>query len=187
MTEELAIYALGHSTRPIDKFVSLLQAHKIKILADIRTIPRSRTNPQFNQDDLAAELSRSGIRYIHMKALGGLRRPRKDSENTGWQNSSFRGFADYMGSAEFDEALEELMATSSEGRTAIMCAEGNPFRCHRMLVADALAARGVTVFHISSGKTARLHTMTPFAQVNGIRVTYPERTATLAAANTSIK
>ncbi len=172
-TEEPKIYAIGHSTRPLEKFIELLQAHQIHTLADIRTVPRSRTNPQFNQETLARELPRAGIRYIHIKALGGLRRPQKDSINLGWENTSFRGYADYMQTPEFATALEELLRIGAEGRTAIMCAEGNPFRCHRNLVADALTARGVRVLHISSRKTARPHQLTPFAQVNDQRVTYP--------------
>lgn len=170
---EIEILAVGHSTRPIDKFVELLQAHQVKILADIRTVPRSRTNPQFNQDALERELARAGIRYIHLKELGGLRRPQKDSENLAWENSSFRGYADYMQSPEFEFALQRLMSVAEEGRTAIMCAEGNPFRCHRRLVADALTAHGVSVLHISSRKTARPHEMTAFARIVGPRVTYP--------------
>lgn len=173
MVRGTEIYAIGHSTRPLDKFVELLHAHRIETLADIRTVPRSRTNPQFNQENLARELPHAGIRYIHLKELGGLRRPQRDSVNLGWENASFRGFADYMQTAEFDAALDELVRLGEEGRTAIMCAEGNPFRCHRTLVADALTARGVRVFHISSRKTARPHAMTPFAHVEGTRLTYP--------------
>ncbi len=172
-SERIEIYALGHSTRPLEQFVELLQAHEIKILADIRTIPRSRTNPQFNQENLARELPRAGIRYIHLQALGGLRRPQKDSANLGWENTSFRGYADYMQTPEFEAALAELIRLGAEGRTAIMCAEGNPFRCHRNLVADALTARGIPVYHISSRKTVKLHQLTPFAQVQNARVTYP--------------
>jgi uncharacterized protein (DUF488 family) len=157
----------------LNTFVELLQAHQINILADIRTVPRSRTNPQFNLENLAQDLPRAGIRYVHLKALGGLRRPRKDSGNLGWENSSFRGFADYMGTTEFEEALDELMSIAQQGRTAIMCAEGNPFRCHRTLVADALMVRGVNVEHISSRKSARPHAMTPFAHLKGTRITYP--------------
>ncbi len=150
-----------------------MHAHEIKTLADIRTVPRSRSNPQFNQETLATELPRSGIRYIHLKALGGLRRPQKDSTNLGWENTSFRGYADYMQTPEFEAALDELMRLGGEARTAIMCAEGNPFRCHRSLVADALTARGIPVYHISSRKTARPHQLTPFARVQNTRVTYP--------------
>ncbi len=167
------IYAIGHSTRSLDQFIALLQAHGIQTLADIRTVPRSRTNPQFNGDTLESELPRAGIRYIHLKALGGLRRPQKDSVNGAWENASFRGYADYMQSPEFEHALDELIALGQEGRTAIMCAEGNPFRCHRLLVADALTAQGIPVRHISSRKTARPHQLTPFARVQDHKVTYP--------------
>lgn len=173
INDYVSVYAIGHSTRPLNKFVELLQAHQIEILADIRTIPRSRANPQFNQDNLSRELPNAGIRYVHMKALGGLRRPAKDSKNLAWENSSFRGYADYMQTPDFDAALDDLIGIARGGRTAIMCAEGNPFRCHRTLVADALTARGVKVFHIVSRKTARPHALTPFARLQGTRVTYP--------------
>ncbi len=173
--DPLEIYAIGHSTRPLDKFIALLQAHQVQTLVDIRTVPRSRTNPQFNSDNLARELPRAGIRYIHLQALGGLRRPNKDSINLGWENSSFRGYADYMQTPQFEAGLDELIRIAQEGRSAIMCAEGNPFRCHRNLVADALTARGHRVLHISSPRTARLHALTPFAHVDGQRVTYPAR------------
>jgi uncharacterized protein (DUF488 family) len=183
--EDAFIYAIGHSTRPLNKFVELLQAHQIQILADIRTLPRSRTNPQFNQENLARELPSAGIRYLHLRALGGLRRPAKDSKNLALENSGFRGYADYMQTPEFDAALDDLVRIGLGGRTAIMCAEGNPFRCHRTLVADALTARGVKVFHIVSRKTARPHALTSFAQVQGARVTYPA-SATLSLPTTSL-
>ncbi len=172
-SDSVEIYAIGHSTRPLDKFIALLQAHQVQTLVDIRTVPRSRTNPQFNSDNLERELPRAGIRYIHLKALGGLRRPNKDSFNLGWENTSFRGYADYMQTPEFENGLEELIRIAREGRAAIMCAEGNPFRCHRNLVADALTARGHKVLHISSARTARPHEMTSFARVEGERVSYP--------------
>ncbi len=168
------IYAIGHSTRPLEDFVALLKAHGITLLADIRTIPKSRTNPQFNRESLETELPKAGIRYEHLKELGGLRRPAKDSINTAWQNTSFRGYADYMQTPEFASALQGLMELATGERVAIMCAEGNPFRCHRLLVADALTARGVHVLHISSRKTAKEHHVTPFARVEGTRVTYPQ-------------
>ncbi|MGE5138562.1 MAG: DUF488 family protein [Rudaea sp.] len=171
--EEIEIYAIGHSTHPLDRFIELLQAHQVTLLVDIRTVPRSRTNPQFNSDTLPNELGRMGIRYMHLKVLGGLRRPAKDSANLGWENTSFRGYADYMQTPEFEQGLEELIAAAAEGRAAIMCAEGNPFRCHRNLVADALTAKGVSVYHISSRKSARLHTLTSFARVDDGRVSYP--------------
>lgn len=169
----MTIYAIGHSTRPLDKFIEILKAHKITLLADIRTIPRSRHNPQFNLESLEVELPKTKIKYRHLKALGGLRHASKDSINVGWENASFRGFADYMQTAEFAQGIEELIALSEKETVAIMCAEGNPFRCHRMLVADALTVRGVSVLHISSRKSAKPHKLTPFAVVDGTRITYP--------------
>lgn len=169
------IYALGHSTRPIEEFIELLHSHNIKLLVDIRTVPKSRHNPQFSQENLARDLPADGIRYLHLPGLGGLRKPRRDSVNLAWENSSLRGFADYMETPEFDRALVELIELARQDRVAIMCAEGNPFRCHRMLVADALTARGIPVYHIVSRKTARLHKMTPFAELDGTRVTFPLR------------
>ncbi len=167
------VYAIGHSTRPLDKFVEILQAHEIALLVDIRTIPKSRHNPQFNAESLETELPKNKIAYRHMKELGGLRHASKDSINTGWENASFRGYADYMQTDEFANAVESLIRLANEHRLAIMCAEGNPFRCHRSLVADALTVRGVQVLHISSRKTAKEHVLTPFAKVDGTRVTYP--------------
>ncbi len=171
--EDLQVYAIGHSTRPFEQFVELLRAHGIQTLVDIRTVPKSRHNPQFHEDYLRRELPAQGIRYIQLKALGGLRRTRPDSINLGIENASFRGYADYMQTDEFEAGLDELIQIAREGRAAIMCAEGNPFRCHRKLVADALTARGIPVYHISSRKTARRHELSPFAHVEGNRVTYP--------------
>lgn len=168
------VYAIGHSTRPLDKFCEILKAHQIALLADIRTIPKSRHNPQFNEDSLALELPKIGIQYRHLKELGGLRRPSRDSINSGWENSSFRGYADYMQTQEFALALEELIELARGQRVAVMCAEGNPFRCHRSLVADALTVRGITVLHISSRKSAKAHVLTPFAKVEGTRIMYPK-------------
>jgi uncharacterized protein (DUF488 family) len=175
------VFALGHSTRPIEKFVLMLSAHSIATLVDIRTVPKSRHNPQFEGDALRATLAEAGIRYVQMKDLGGLRRPVKGSlTNAGWVNDSFRGFADHMQTERFEAAIEELIelargAGADDGhRVAIMCAEGNPFRCHRSLVADALEARGVRVVHISGAGQGRPHRMTPFAKVVGTRVTYPK-------------
>lgn len=169
------VFALGHSTRPIESFLSILRAHSIDTLVDIRTVPRSRHNPQFDGETLRATLKGAGITYIEMKDLGGLRRPLKGSEvNAAWINESFRGYADYMQTPEFEAALEKLIELAGQSRVAIMCAEGNPFRCHRSLVADALEVRGVPVFEISGGGPGRRHKMTPFAKVQGIRVTYPK-------------
>ncbi len=136
------VYAVGHSTREIQEFIGILRAHNVDTLVDIRTIPKSRHNPQFNGNDLALSLCQGGIGYIHLKELGGLRRPAKDSKNTGWRNASFRGFADYMQTEGFEAGLEKLGRVAKEKRIAMMCAEGNPFRCHRSLVADALTVRG---------------------------------------------
>lgn len=171
--ELVEVFTIGHSTHPIEEFLAILKAHAIETLVDIRTVPRSRHNPQFNRDSLPASLKASGIRYVHMAGLGGLRRPRKDSINTGWRNDSFRGYADYMQTDEFARQLDELIALAHNARVAIMCAESVPWRCHRSLVADALTARGVTVRHIMSATSAKPHVMTPFAHVEGERVTYP--------------
>jgi uncharacterized protein (DUF488 family) len=140
---------------------------------DVRTIPRSRRVPQFNQGALAAKLQADGIRYIHLKELGGLRHPKKDSLNLGWRNASFRGYADYMGTAEFRAAIERLLELARKNRTAIMCAEAVPWRCHRSLIGDALLARGVHVEDILGTTQKRPHEMTPFARVRGTDVTYP--------------
>ena len=167
------ILTIGHSTHPIEEFVALLNAHDVRQLIDVRTIPKSRRNPQFNRDELAAALKRSKILYKHVPELGGLRHPRKDSINTAWQNASFRGYADYMQTQQFDQSLRELMQEAATRRTAIMCAEAVPWRCHRSLIADALAARGVEVEHIMSPTTRKPHSFTPFARIEGQTVTYP--------------
>jgi uncharacterized protein (DUF488 family) len=176
---EGAIFTLGHSTLPIERFVAVLQTYGIERLADIRTIPRSRHNPQFNDAALASSVTAQHVEYVHIKALGGLRRACKDSPNTGWRNESFRGFADYMQTAEFQHALEALMRMSRQKPVAIMCAEAVPWRCHRSLVADALSVRGVPVVEILSENSYRMHTLTPFARVEGVRITYPPDQATL--------
>lgn len=170
---EGAIFTIGHSTLPIDQFIVLLHGHGIERLADIRTVPRSRHNPQFNADDLANSLAAEDIEYVPMPALGGLRRARKDSLNTGWRNESFRGYADYMQSSAFDDALGVLMQSARERRVAIMCAEAVPWRCHRSLVADALNVHGVPVVEILSAGSDRMHKLTPFARVEGMSITYP--------------
>lgn len=168
-----AIRTIGHSTRTIEEFTRLLRVHGVTLLVDIRTIPRSRHNPQFNKDALPGPLSHAGIEYAHHKNLGGLRRPRFDSPNTGWKNSSFRGFADYMQTAEFETALGGLIGVASGESVVLMCAEAVPWRCHRSLIADALLARGRAVEHILSAARSQPHTMTPFARLEGTRVTYP--------------
>jgi uncharacterized protein (DUF488 family) len=167
------VYTIGYSTRTLEEFIEVLQAHAIATLVDIRTVPKSRHSPQFNQDSLRKSLRKKGIAYLHCKELGGLRKPKKDSINTAWRNASFRGFADYMQTREFVSAVRRLIELARSGRVAIMCAEGNPFRCHRSLVADALTVRKVRVFHISSKTSAREHTLTEFAHVSGTKITYP--------------
>jgi uncharacterized protein (DUF488 family) len=170
---EGAIFTVGHSTLPIQDFIALLAAYGIETLADIRTVPRSRHNPQFNGDALARTLRQQGIDYVALPGLGGLRRPRKDSPNMGWRNESFRGYADYMQTPAFEEALDSLIQMSGAKRVAIMCAEAVPWRCHRSLVADALNVRGIPVVEVLSRTSRRTHKLTPFARVQGTMVTYP--------------
>jgi len=167
------IFTIGHSTRPFHQFLELLQAHGVERVMDIRTIPRSRHNPQYSLDTLGPALNAAGIRYVHLKELGGLRRPKPDSNNAGWRNASFRGYADYMATPEFEIALSRAIELSQVKPSALMCAEAVPWRCHRSLVADALAARKFTVKHIMSAKLANGHEITPFAQVRGEKVRYP--------------
>lgn len=167
------IFTIGHSTHPIAEFIECLRAFDIRLLVDIRTVPRSRHNPQFGTEALAASLAEAQIGYRHMKELGGLRHAHKDSPNGGWRNTSFRGYADYMQAKEFEAALAQLIALSQEQRTAIMCAESVPWRCHRSLVADALTVRSIPVKHIMSRTTANEHHLTKFARVNGTHITYP--------------
>jgi uncharacterized protein (DUF488 family) len=175
LLSKITICLIGHSTMPVERLIRILLAHSITMLVDIRRIPRSRHNPQFNSDALEKSLREGGIGYVHLNELGGLRRPAKDSKNTGWKNLSFRGYADYMQTEEFEAGLDRLIALARSGSVAIMCAEGNPYRCHRSLVADALTVRGIRAVHISSGKPGRLHTLTPFARVTGGRITYVEQ------------
>jgi len=168
-----AVFTIGHSTRPIGEFVELLRSHGIRQILDIRTIPKSRHNPQFNADSLAASLDAAGIGYIHLKELGGLRRAKRDSVNLGWRNASFRGFADYMQTPEFAGALDLAIRLATDRPTALMCAEAVPWRCHRSLVADALVVRGIRVLEIVSAAGPKEHTLTSFALVRGAIITYP--------------
>ena len=168
------VLTIGHSTRPIDKFLHLLQAHDVATVIDVRTIPRSRHNPQFNADSLPASLKKAGIGYEHMPALGGLRHTTTASVNTGWRNASFRGYADYMQTPEFAKALEELIAVAKHQRIALMCAEAVPWRCHRSLIADALLVRGISVEDIMTPTRRQAHKLTLFARVQGQEITYPE-------------
>lgn len=176
---EGAVFTVGHSTLPIEQFVALMRTYGITCVADIRTVPRSRHNPQFNGDALGAVLKTDDIQYTPLPALGGLRHALKDSPNTGWRNKSFRGYADYMQTEAFAEGLETLIYMSRQKRTAIMCAEAVPWRCHRSLVADALNVRGIPAVEILSESSYRLHKLTPFAHVDGTHVTYPPEQPTL--------
>ncbi len=168
------IFTIGHSTHPIDEFIHILQTYGIEKIVDVRTIPKSRYNPQFNQDALREELQKHNIEYIHLAGLGGLRHTTKDSINKAWKNASFRGFADYMQTPEFANGLEELIELAKEKRVAIMCAEAVPWRCLRSLIGDALLVRDIKVENILSKKSLQPHKITPFAKVEGDRVTYPK-------------
>jgi len=169
----VTVFTIGHSTRPIDEFLELLAAHRVQRLIDVRKIPQSRHNPQFGRDQLSSSLEQVGIHYTHMPGLGGLRRPRKDSTNTGWRNASFRGYADYMQTPEFEDSLARCIELATDQRVALMCAEAVPWRCHRSLIADALLARDIDVREITSTTDARPHALTPWARVEGTQVTYP--------------
>jgi uncharacterized protein (DUF488 family) len=168
-----AIFTIGHSTHPWPEFRDLLLAHGVQRVVDVRTIPRSRHNPQYNKDTLAAELKRAKIAYTHIALLGGLRRAHPDSINTGWHNASFRGYADYMQTPEFEKGLDRLIRLSHHKTCSIMCAEAVPWRCHRSMIADALVVRKIPVFHIATKNSAPPHSLTPFAKVRAHKITYP--------------
>ncbi len=167
------VLTIGHSTRTLEAFSDLLKTHGVQMIIDVRTVPRSRHNPQFNIDTLPGSLSAVGIGYEHISGLGGLRHAQRNSPNMGWRNSSFRGFADYMQTEEFEKNLEKLVRLSRRKKICLMCAEAVPWRCHRSLIADALQARGLFVGHITSKRQPQLHKLTPFARVDGTRITYP--------------
>ncbi len=171
----IEILTIGHSTRPIEEFLDILKAHAIELVADVRTIPRSRHNPQFNGDMLEKSLKAVGIDYAHMAGLGGLRHARKDSKNQGWENASFRGFADYMRTEEFEESLLMLIEQAGKRKTVIMCAEAVPWRCHRSLIGDALLVRGIAVLDIMSRTSVKPHSLTPWAEVTGTNIVYPKK------------
>jgi uncharacterized protein (DUF488 family) len=175
------ILTIGHSTHLLADFVALLRGHDVTLVADVRTVPRSRHNPQFDRVALPAPLGAAGIGYVHLPALGGLRHARPDSPNTGFRNDSFRGFADYMQTAAFAVALADLVNRAAAPGTAlaVMCAEAVPWRCHRSLIADALVAAGGEVVHILGPGERRPHALTPFARVSDGRVTYPPAQPTL--------
>lgn len=175
--ETVRVYAVGHSTRTAEELVELLQAHGVRTLADIRTVPRSRTNPQFNLQPFARTLAAHDLGHLHIAELGGLRRPRPDSPNGAWRNRSFQGYADHMQTDTFARGLERLREVAQHGPVAVMCAEALRWRCHRSLLADALFARGVVVEHIESRTRVREHVPTAFARIRGLRVTYPPEAA----------
>lgn len=179
---ESLICTIGHSTHPLDEFVSLLKINEVTRVLDVRTVPRSRQNPQFNKQTLPDSLRAAGIGYTHMPGLGGLRHAPKDSVNGGWRNASFRGYADYMQTPEFTENVQEVVDLISRERCALMCAEAVPWRCHRSLIADALTLRGMRVEDIISTKGRKLHAMTPWARTEGLKITYPPD-ATIAIAD----
>jgi hypothetical protein len=167
------VLMIGHSTRTLAEFIGLLKAHGATCVVDVRTVPRSRHNPQFNRDTLPAALRAAGIGYEHLAELGGFRHTTPDSPNPGWRKASFRGYADYMQTPAFAEGLTSLIQLASQGQIAVMCAEAVPWRCHRSLIADALLIRGIRSEDISSATRRAVHTLTPFAKVRGTTITYP--------------
>jgi uncharacterized protein (DUF488 family) len=167
------VFTIGHSTRPITEVIRLLKAHEVQRVIDVRAIPRSRHNPQVDRSRLSPALRRAGIHYRHLPGLGGLRRTRRDSVNTGWVNVGFRGYADYMQTATFAESLDRCIELATRERVVLMCAEAVPWRCHRSLIADALVVRGIRVAEITSAVRTRPHSLTPWARVTGTRITYP--------------
>jgi uncharacterized protein (DUF488 family) len=172
------VLTIGHSTRTLETFIQILKENAVENIVDIRTIPRSRHNPQFNVDTLPEALKAADIGYIHMKELGGLRHPVPDSPNTGWRNASFRGFADYMQTPEFEDNLKKLISMAQGEKIALMCAEAVPWRCHRSLIADALLVRGIPVEHIISHQSRRPHEITPWARVENTKITDPLKNET---------
>jgi uncharacterized protein (DUF488 family) len=169
------VLTIGHSTRTLEEFLGLLQAHGATLVADVRTVPRSRFNPQFNRASLPAALKKAGLGYVHLPGLGGLRHARPDSVNLGWRNTSFRGYADYMQTPEFEQSLNNLVELANQEQIVLMCAEAVPWHCHRSLIADALLVRGIRAEDIMSATRRPVHTLTPFAKVRGTSITYPPK------------
>lgn len=168
------IYTVGHSTRSLEELIDLLKSHGVRAIADVRQIPKSRRYPHFADSNLTIALPRHDLLYLPFKSLGGRRRTRKDSPNTGWRNESFRGYADYMQTETFQHALDDLMREATKQPTAIMCAEAVPWRCHRSLISDALLVRGWRVLDIIGPAKPKAHKLTDFAKVEGTRITYPQ-------------
>jgi uncharacterized protein (DUF488 family) len=171
--QEVAVYTIGHSTRTMEEFLELLQTYGVTMLIDVRTAPHSRHNPQFNKEALPAILKGYGIKYLHLPEIGGLRHPKPNSTNLGLENLSFRGYADYMQTKDFADALLKILALARENRLALMCAEALPWKCHRNLIADALVARHVKVLHIISKTGTITHQLSEAAHVEGTKVAYP--------------
>ena len=170
---EFVVLTIGHSTRTLEEFVQLLEVYGVILVVDVRTVPRSRHNPQFNKETLPDTLKHYGVRYIHMPEIGGLRHPKHDSVNTAWKNSGFRGYADYMQTPEFNVNLLKIVALARENRLALMCAEALPWRCHRNLLSDALVARHVKVEHIISKDSVINHKLNELAHIEGTKISYP--------------
>ena len=170
------VMTIGHSTCTL-KFISLLQAHGATCVVDVRTVPRSRHNPQFNKSSLPGSLKKAGLGYLHLPGLGGLRHVKRESVNLGWRNASFRGYADYMQTQEFEQSLQELIQLANKDRMVLMCAEAVPWRCHRSLIADALLVRGIRAEDIMSPTRRHIHSLTPFSKVRGTTITYPAKTS----------
>jgi len=169
----ILVYTIGHSTRPLPEFIWMLQEHDVALVADVRTVPRSRHNPQFNKETLPQDLALAGLGYVHLPGLGGLRKTKPYSPNQGWRSPAFRGFADYIQTPEFEAQLAGLLELARKQLVCLMCAEAVPWRCHRSLIADALTVRGVRVEHIMSFNKSQPHRLTPFARVTGVRLSYP--------------
>jgi len=171
------VLTIGHSIRTLEEFIGLLRAHGVTRVVDVRTVPRSRHNPQFNEASLPGSLMNAGFGYVHMPGLGGLRHAKRDSLNPGWRNASFRGYADYMQTPEFEQSLDELVRLAKREQIVLMCAEAVPWRCHRSLIADALLVRGIRTEDIMSRTRRQVHALTPFAKVQDTTITYPAETS----------
>ncbi|MEO7860193.1 MAG: DUF488 domain-containing protein [Nitrospirales bacterium] len=167
------VLTIGPSTRTLEAFIALLQAHGATRVVDVRTVPRSQHNPQFNKASLPRALRKAGLGYVHLPGLGGLRHAQRDSVNVGWRNTSFRGYADYMQTPEFEQSLDELVQLAKQAQIVLMCAEAVPWRCHRSLIGDALLIRGIRTEDIMRATCRQVHTLTPFAQVIRTTITYP--------------
>jgi uncharacterized protein (DUF488 family) len=181
------VLTIGHSTHSLEEFIRLLQAHGATRVVDVRTVPRSRHNPQFNKASLPRALEKAALGYVHLPGLGGLRLAKRESLNVGWRNASFRGYADYMQTPEFEQSLQELIWLAHQDRIALMCAEAVPWRCHHSLIADALLVRGIRTENIMSSTRLQVHTLTPFAKVRGTTITYPAEASLSTAKRPSAK